>query len=108
MDSNPLLQRAPLGRCLAMRSKRVFLCSLVSVLKTNLRQSTVYENYKVHPIVDKTSIKERGHTLPPGGVTYGKANYKTDSGTGDINREKLNYRICTLVVRFCLRNFPDK
>jgi len=53
MDSNPLLQRAPLGRCL-----------------------------------------ERGHTLPPGGVTYGKANYKTDSGTaGALKYSPLNERI---------------
>merc|ERR1711892_1266306 len=53
MDSNPLLQRAPLGRCL-----------------------------------------ERGHTLPPGGVTYGMPNYKTDSGTaGALKYSPLNERI---------------
>jgi len=52
MKANPLLQRAPLGKCL-----------------------------------------ERGHTLPPG-VTFGKPNYKFDSGTaGALKYSPENVRI---------------
>merc|ERR1712242_173163 len=36
----------------------------------------------------------RGHTLPPGAITYGRPNYKTDSGTaGALKYSPLNERI---------------
>lgn len=77
MDSNPLLQRAPLGRCLGkwwwLIYARISPCILF-----------IDKNDVVNTHQKPRHIKERGHTLPPGGVTYGMANYKNDSGTGEL------------------------